>query len=258
VNVDLDVGNGKSSLAVARLLVSTGPSRALRSSLSVASNAVTAVSTDCIAALRDELPVTLKHANITSEDNVRQTRKRSHTVPVIYDTITRKKTKSRAKSARRFEHLKNDTETFTGNPQDYMWLIKTRHRDDEDMLVYEVTSVFVRLNTGDIVGDREPVMKDGSLFTKDDYEPIHVRNFVILTNRYKNERDYQLQCNYVSQRWAEETTATPSDSEGRVESVPKNLAWIYDKLCQQYDQFNHLAEYCLMTESRNADIKTPS
>jgi hypothetical protein len=138
--VDLDVGNGKWSLAVAKSLVSTGPSRVLRSNSSVASNDVAADSTDCIAALRDDLPVTTRHANVTSEDNVRQTR-RLLTVPVIYDTTARKKTKPTERKARRLEHLKNDKENFTGNPQDYMCLINTRHRVDEDMFVYEVTSV---------------------------------------------------------------------------------------------------------------------
>jgi len=208
--------------------------------------------------MRDDLSVTPRHANLTSEDNVRQTRKRSLTVPVIYDTITRKKKKPEEKNARRFEHLNNEKENFTGNPQDYMWLIKTRHRDVEDMLVYEVTKVYVLQNTGDIVGDRALVMKDGSLFTKDEYDPIHVRDLVILTKRYAKERDDHLQCNYVSPSWTEETNETLSDSEGRVESVPENLAWIYNKLCQQYDQSDHLAEYCLMAESSNAEIKTPS
>ena len=87
------------------------------------------------------MSVTPRHANLTSEDNVRQTRKRSLTVPVIYDTLTRKKKKPEEKNARRFEHINNEKEKFTGNPQDYMWLIKTRQRDDKDMLVYEVTSV---------------------------------------------------------------------------------------------------------------------
>jgi len=94
--------------------------------------------------VRDDLPTTTsRHANVTSGDTVRQTRKRSLTVPVIYDTITKKKTKPRDRTARKFDHLQNDKESFTGNPQDYMWLIKTRHSDDEDMLVYEVTSVYV-------------------------------------------------------------------------------------------------------------------
>jgi len=118
VNVELDVGNGKKSLAVAKALVSTGPSRVLRSNLSVASNDTTADSTDCIAALRDDLSVTTRHANVTSEDNVRQTRSRLLTVPVIYDTTTRKKSKPTERKARRFDHLKNDKENFTGNPQD--------------------------------------------------------------------------------------------------------------------------------------------
>ena len=32
----------------------------------------------------------------------------------------------------------------------------TRHRDDEDMLVYEVTNVYVLRSTSDIVGKQSP------------------------------------------------------------------------------------------------------
>jgi len=50
-----------------------------------------------------------------------------------------------------------------------MWLVKSRHQDNEDMLLYEVTSVYVLRSTGDIAGSRALVMKDGSLFTKEEY-----------------------------------------------------------------------------------------
>jgi len=82
--------------------------------------------------------------------------------------------------------------------QDYMWLVKTRHRDDEDMLVYEVTNVYVLRSTGDIVGNRALVMKVGSLFIKEEYDPINVHDLVILTNRYIKERGEQLHCNCVT------------------------------------------------------------
>jgi len=95
VNVDLEVGKGKNILAVSKSLVSTGPRRVLRSNSSVASNDVAADSTNCIAVLRDALSTTSRHANVNSEDTVRQTGKRSLSVPAIYDTTTRKKTKPR-------------------------------------------------------------------------------------------------------------------------------------------------------------------
>jgi len=88
---------------------------------------------------------------------------------VIYDSITRAPKKQRDKKVKQFDHLRsNDKENYSTNMQDYMWLVKTRHREDEDMLVYEVTNVYVLRSAGDIVGSRAIVMKDGSLFTKEE------------------------------------------------------------------------------------------
>jgi len=178
---------------------------------------------------------------------------------VIYDSITRAPKKQRDKKVKKFDHLRShDKENYLTNMQDYMWLVKTRHRDDEDMLVYEVTNVYVLRSTGDIVGSRSLVMKDGSLFTKEEYDPIHVRDLVILTNRYTKEREEQLQCNYVTDCWAEEPNSTLSDSDGRVDRIPEKLASIYTQLCQQYDQSDHLLEYCLMALSSKEKIPTPN
>jgi len=55
--------------------------------------------------------------------------------------------------------------------------------------VYEVTSVCVLRNTGDIFGNRALVMKNGSLYTKDEYDPIYVHDLVILSNSYTKERE---------------------------------------------------------------------
>jgi hypothetical protein len=160
---------------------------------------------------------------------------------------------------KQFEHLRStDKENYSTNVQDYMWLVKTRHRDDEDMLVYETTNVYVLRSTGDIVGSRALVMKDGSLFTKEEYDPIHVRDLVILTNRYSKEREEQLQCNYVTDNWGDEPNSTLSDSDGRVDRIPEHLASVYTQLCQQYDQYDHLLEYCLMALSSKEDIPTPN
>ena len=119
--------------------------------------------------MRDEASTTIRLANVTSEDTTRQARKRSLAIPVIYDSITRAPKKQRDKKVKQFDHLRsNDKENYSTNMQDYMWLVKTRHREDEDMLVYEVTNVYVLRSAGDIVGSRAIVMKDGSLFTKEE------------------------------------------------------------------------------------------
>jgi len=64
-------------------------------------------------------------------------------------------------------------------------------------------------------------MKDGSLFTKDEYDPIHVRDLAILTNRCTKECEEQLQFNSANQCDVKKSSSTASDSEGRVESVPR-------------------------------------
>jgi len=81
---------------------------------------------------------------------------------VIYDSIIKKPRKQREKEAIQFELLRNnDKENYTANYKDGVWLQGTKHRDDEDMLVYEVTNVYTFRSTGNIVGSRALVMKDG-------------------------------------------------------------------------------------------------
>jgi len=95
-------------------------------------------------------------------------------ISVIYDSITKKPKNQKEKQVIQFEHLRNNNkENYTANYKDNVWLQGTRHRDDEDMLLYEVTNVYVFKSTG-------LVMKDGSLFTKEEYDPTHVRDLVIL------------------------------------------------------------------------------
>ena len=126
-NVELDLGNGKYSLAVAKSLSNSGTRRVLRSSSksdssSVVSNDVIAKSTTCNADLRDEASTTIRLANVTSEDTTRQARKRSLAIPVIYDSIIEKPRKQREKEAIRFEQLKNnDKEIYSANYKDYAW-----------------------------------------------------------------------------------------------------------------------------------------
>ena len=49
--------------------------------------------------------------------------------------------------------------------------------------------------TGEIVGDRALVLKDGSIFKDVENDPIHVRDLAILTKRYQKENTDVLRCN---------------------------------------------------------------
>ena len=80
------------------------------------------------------------------------------------------------------------------------------------------------------------MLKDGSLFTKEEYDPIHVRDLVILTNRYTKEREEQLQCNYITNCWEDEPNSTLSDSDGRVDRIPEKLAGTRPDICYAVSQ----------------------
>lgn len=70
------------------------------------------------------------------------------------------------------------TSESSGKPADFEYLVGTRHKDDEDGLEYEVTSIAtVR---GEIVGYRKRVNPNG-LFAMPDRIPVHIRDIELLT-----------------------------------------------------------------------------
>ena len=53
-------------------------------------------------------------------------------------------------------------EAIEGNIEDFKYLIGTTHRDDDDKLLYKITRIYEFKKTGDIVGERALILRDGS------------------------------------------------------------------------------------------------
>jgi hypothetical protein len=68
--------------------------------------------------------------------------------------------------------------------EDFKWLLKSRHIDDEDHLLYETTKIYTY--KGDIVCDRKRVNTKGELESNGYEGPYHVKSIVTLTNDYSN------------------------------------------------------------------------
>ena len=90
-----------------------------------------------------------------------------------------------------FQHLQqnNSDNIPSGRVEDFQYLVGTKHRDDDDMLVYKIVRVYKHNSTGFIVGDRVLVLKDGQVSNSAQYD------LEILTSRYKQRFSNDLRCN---------------------------------------------------------------
>jgi len=75
-----------------------------------------------------------------------------------------------------------------GDLEDYYYLKGSIHRDDDDMLLYKITRVYVFKRTNKIVGDTALILTDGSQFEDSTADPIHIRYSAILIKRYEKEK----------------------------------------------------------------------
>ena len=165
-----------------------------------------------------------------------------------------------------------------GEEKDYAYLIGTTHRDDEDMQLYTVNNVYVHKQTGFIVGTRSLILKDGSMYRKPEPDPIHVKDLVILTNRYKNEREKNLKCNLahvvnVVSSGRDGEMSVNKELPGKELAMPEGDLFCgattldgdvyeftdgdYERLLRQNDLGDQLVEYCLLTTCRQVEIFTP-
>jgi len=70
------------------------------------------------------------------------------------------------------EHLASTTtESQIELVSDYLYLVGTTHRDDDDMLLCKITKANIHKNTNEIVGDRVLVLNDGSTFKRAEFDP---------------------------------------------------------------------------------------
>jgi hypothetical protein len=96
---------------------------------------------------------------------------------------------SNVRARKKVKFVSDDETQLTSRPEDFYYLIGTIHRDDEDFLTYKTMRIYVHRSTGNIVGERALILKDGSTFKNNERDPIHVRDLAILTEAYKTKRE---------------------------------------------------------------------
>ena len=169
----------------------------------------------------------------------------------------------------------------TGQVSDYQYLVGKIHRDDKDELLYKVTKVYRQRGTGFIVADRVLLLKNGLEHTIPDNLPTHVRDLVILTNRFEASRSHILRCNLAhltsdgyeysseeelsldsnssnSNLWCNQTSLHDTNSQSNIDTHMSELTDnMFELLLGQYDHGDPLVEYCLETCTSQVDIFTP-
>ena len=280
--------SGSNNIAASKVLDSSSDSqctstRVLRSMIrnSVSpdsksdSNTVQSETTPVLADLdSNESTSLIDNVTLTSQAvNSRSLRKRDLPEPIVTNPIGKpRNTRSKGRVIA-FKHLATtqSTEGQTESVSDYLYLVGTTHRDDDDMLLYKTTRVYIHKGTNEIVGDRALVLKDGSTFHKVDFDPIRIKDLAILTNRYKNERESHLRSNYAhlvsgetrgfeygSQTLFCGTVSDLSSPDEKNSDEASELSEIdHSRLLAQYDYGDQLVDYCLETRSSQVDIFTP-
>ena len=223
----------------------------------------------------DDSSSSVNNATLTNTAvNSRSLRKRGLSAPnAVTNSIVKPRTKRDQGRVVALEHLAttSTTEGPTEKVSDYIYLVGTIHRDDDDKLLYKVTRVYIHKSTNEIVGDRVLILKDGSIFRKTEYDPIRIKDLAILTDRYKNERGLHLRSNLahlvsgLSRDYdygihtlfcgmvSDVSYPDGADSENTAELSEPDHA----RLLAQHDYGDQLVDYCLETRSSQVEIFTP-
>jgi len=286
-SVVLDVDNIDSKgLTASKMLGSPSPvmdsnviTRVLRSSVrssdSTSSNPTMHVSFDMPGTTGVQNNVSsaqIDNATITSSAiNDRLLRKRSEPSSTSPSTTFNPKRRSKSRVVS-FEHLDPGDRSADrcGKLEDYAYLLGTIHRDDDDMLLYKVTKIYIHKATGFIVGDRVLVLKDGSTYKTDEFDPIHVKDLAILTKRYEKERnkDNMLRSNLahlvggpimtINELHENFKSNISSKYNAYSNDVPSTLdADDFERLLKQSDYGDQLVDFCLQTTCSQVEIFTP-
>jgi hypothetical protein len=139
------------------------------------------------------------------------------------------------------------------------------------MLLYKTTRVFVHKPTNEIVAGRRLILKDGSTFNKEEYDPIRIKDIAILTNRYETEKSNILKCNYthlVTGEYRSKMSEPVTSFAGAVTAPtlfgftsffdnPELSETDFNILLEQFDRGDQLVEFCLTTQTSMVDIFTP-
>jgi len=84
------------------------------------------------------------------------------------------------------DHI-SDNETSGADRRDYKYLEGNIHRDDEDLQKYITDRVYIDKRSGNILGERSLLLKDGKRHRARDPSPIHVQSLVEMTKKYDEE-----------------------------------------------------------------------
>ena len=158
-----------------------------------------------------------------------------------------------------FQHLQhNDLDNdVTANIEDFQYLVGTKHIDDDDMLVYKTVRVYIHKSTGFIVGDRVLVLKDGQTSNSAQYDPVHIRDLALLTDKYNTCYSNNLRCNLLHL-----VTGETSEQVLPVDVIHSETLELdeldFCRLVDQSTSGDDLALYCLQTMMAQLDINTPS
>ena len=74
-----------------------------------------------------------------------------------------------------------------GEIKDFQYLIGKYHRDNEDYQRYVTDKIYIDKSSGNIVGERVLILKDGRRHRSADPYPIHVRDLAEMTRQYEEE-----------------------------------------------------------------------
>ena len=81
----------------------------------------------------------------------------------------------------------NESNEENHNVEDYLYLIGKTHRDNEDYQRYITEKVYIDRRSGNIVGERVLLLKDGKKHRVNDPIPIHIQDIVVMTEEYDQE-----------------------------------------------------------------------
>ena len=121
-------------------------------------------------------------------------------------------------------------------------------------------NIYVNRSTNDIVGDRSLILIDGSVHDKTDYDPIHIRDLVKMTEEYTNDLKTTLRCNLTRlvdddcELMNELNTININECDNEEQTLNEVD---YQRLLSIKNRGDPLVEYCLLTNTSMVDILTP-
>ena len=192
----------------------------------------------------------------TSNFNSADSKTRKRTIKSSNDTLTLKKRST-------------DTTILEADVEDFKYLIGKTHRDDEDLQRYVTERIYIDRNSGNIVGSRVLLLKDGRKHRSRDPYPIHVQDIVRMTNLYEEElspSELNALVSSLLEGTMNEERVVPSNSIRESDLCLLGIMTDHDslntdnvaKILLPRIRGDELVDYCLQTSIGLDGILTPS